>query len=235
MRCFIQVARIQRSHVNLLTTTFDCLSGAAESSAPIREVRDRSLSLLLGLAAPTEPVVRGEARIVLITQYFHSSDETVRAALVDTLARNLADPAIEQVALINEKEYDFSALQNSHKIKQFINGRRLTFSDAFRVANGYFTGYNVVLCNSDIYFDNTLNMLTSASLNGSVLALSKWTSIGADDAISLSLRLDSQDAWVFRSPINQAVVENSDFVLGAPKCDNRLARIVSDGGYRLVS
>ena len=208
------------------------MSRAADTNSAVRSARDRSLALLLDIAARTEPLSRGEDKLVLITQYFHSSDDAVREALIDTLTRNLADPAIDQVALINDKEYDFSALQNSHKIKQFISGRRLTFADAFRVANDYFAGYNAVICNSDIYFDATLNILTSAALNGSVLALSKWTPVGANEGITLNLRLDSQDAWVFRSPINEAVVANSVFNLGAPKCDNRLARVISDGGYR---
>ena len=68
------------------------MSRAADTNSAVRSARDRSLALLLDIAARTEPLSRGEDKLVLIIQYFHSSDDAVREALIDTLTRNLADP-----------------------------------------------------------------------------------------------------------------------------------------------
>jgi hypothetical protein len=171
---------------------------------------------------------------VLLTQYFVSKDSVRDSALIDVLSKNLQDNRISEIALINDVEYDFSVLNGSSKIKQYISGRRLTFQDAFRVANSYYAGRNVIIANSDIVFDETLSRIGGCNLSNSVIALTKW-SLAVDRSISLNLRLDSQDAWIFKAPIKPSVVEKSDFPMGAPKCDNRLARLFYEASYRVLN
>ena len=94
--------------------------------------------------------------------------------------------------------------------------QRLTYGIAFRYAAENLEGRVVVLCNSDIAFDGSLSSLLPSStldLRSHVLALSKWVEEGnpvSDDErvrreyyegrLSLVLRTDSQDAWIFRAP-----------------------------------
>jgi hypothetical protein len=97
-----------------------------------------------------------------------------------------------------------------------------------------------LIANSDIYFDETLGLIgnNAKELNfqETIFALSKWTDWEPrDNFIYLPPRIDSQDAWIFRSPLNQDVVESSSFFLGAPRCDNRLASIFAQSGYRVLS
>lgn len=230
---FIQISRVQQKHIQLLTTTFRCLSESAESQ--FVSTREHGLKQLTNLVS--SPSLSGNDAataspgVVLMTQYFHSSDEKERNSFVEVLTRNLNEDSVAEIALINEQEFDFSTLPNAEKIKQFVIGRRLTFADAFRVANQYYSGRVVVLSNSDIFFDSTLALLRSASLVNSVLAISRWNFLN-EGTINLNLRLDSQDAWAFRAPIAEGVINESVFNLGAPRCDNRLARILSDAGYR---
>lgn len=61
------------------------------------------------------------------------------------LQRNLNNPYIAEVYLLNEKEYDFSGFGNSDKIYQFVTGKRLSFKDAFLFANQYLAGRVVAL------------------------------------------------------------------------------------------
>lgn len=90
-------------------------------------------------------------------------------------------------------------------------------------------------------------------LNSTVLALLKWidnwdsesssssscssssngTSI-SNSGIKMHLRTDSQDAWVFQPPISQYVLQKSDFLLGMPRCDNRIAQVFHEAGYNVV-
>jgi hypothetical protein len=92
------------------------------------------------------------------------------------------------------------------------------------------------LANADIYFDSSLFLLGDLrllDLRKTVLSLSKWTSVGKD--VLLQLRTNSQDAWIFRAPLDFDVVANSDFHLGRSRCDNRLAYVLSACGYDLVN
>lgn len=228
--------------MGILTPTFDCFDNLAETTQSVQAWRDHSSNLIMQ-ATTTNP--RNEAAagdgVVLITQYFHAENEVARDNLVSVLSKNLHHPNIAEVALVNELEYNFAALKSSEKVKQYISGRRLTFADTFRVANDFYPNRTIVVSNSDIFFDSTINVATSSPLSNTIIALSKWNAVSVensengtvmDDKISLSLRADSQDAWVFRTPVPESVIAQSEFYLGAPRCDNRIARIFADAGYR---
>jgi hypothetical protein len=92
--------------------------------------------------------------------------------------------------------------------------------------------------NADIYLDTSVRRLfsmTGAPLlpPNMLLALLKWTEDTAH-VLSIPLRTDSQDIWIFRSPVvssplAQHIVDvATDFPLGAPRCDNRLAFVFSE-------
>ena len=52
--------------------------------------------------------------------------------------------------------------------------------------------------------------------SGTVMALLKWmhhNGVG-DDSLSLSLRTDSQDAWVFQPPLAHEMALKADFFMG---------------------
>jgi hypothetical protein len=151
------------------------------------------------------------------------------------------------------------------KIRQVVIGRRLTFSAAFHYANTELRGRLVALVNADIYFDESLYRVLYAARhhrveasafdtvrlmegtadsksswiphrfpNNTVLALLRWQHDTAG-TISLTLRTDSQDAWLFQSPVPEVLVSASDFPLGVPRCDNRLAFLFHRLGYRILN
>ena len=63
----------------------------------------------------------------------------------------------------------------------------------------------------------------------------KWTSARSDIAqnIGIILRTDTQDAWIFRAPMHNHVLEKADFYLGQPKCDNRMVALLQEANYRV--
>lgn len=208
----------------------------SNDSSDWKPALDGTLSSLMGLVSRDSTLdgTTNDQTFVLITQYFGSEDAARTDAQIQVLRKNLQDERISEISMVNEVEYDFSVLNGSSKIKQYIAGRRLTFQDAFRVANSYYAGRNVIVANSDIVFDDSLYRIAGCDLSNRILALTKW-SYGSDGSISLNLRLDSQDAWVFKSPMGLSVVEKSNFPMGAPKCDNRLARLFYEASYKVLN
>jgi hypothetical protein len=184
------------------------------------------LNANIGLPTPSQGAV-------LITQFFIPKDQNALRNVQDALVQNLANNLISNVLLLNEVEYDFSSLPNYQKITQIVIGRRLLISDAFQAAREMLDGRIVIVANADIYFDDTIRAILSSPKmhdNSTVIALTKW--FPRDEYLSLLLRTDSQDAWIFKSPLPQAVIEQSNFPLGAVKCDNRLANIFESASYR---
>ena len=45
----------------------------------------------------------------------------------------------------------------------------------------------------------------------------------------------SQDVWVVTPPLPAAALAGSDFQLGLPGCDNRVAAVLADAGLRLAN
>lgn len=95
------------------------------------------------------------------------------------------------------------------------------------------------VANADIYFDNTLALLLSdvygntIDFKNQVFALLKWVDRG--DALSIHLRTDSQDSWIFQPPLHSRVIELSNFHLGIAKCDNRVVEIFESSGYHVLN
>ena len=149
---------------------------------------------------------------------------------------------------------------------------RLHFATAIDFANVYLPSDPakgrpiscVAIANSDIYFDQSLDSLTRSwpldhrnTSAPTVLALAKHTILHSDEpaynfnTLGLSLRSDSQDAWIFRSPLLPAVtsassnesvrelantlLQQTTFPLGAPRCDNRIATVLREHGITPIN
>jgi hypothetical protein len=114
---------------------------------------------------------------------------------------------------------------------------RPTFADFFSVAN-QFPGKNILVCNSDIYYDDSLSLIKDCHLDGAMMALTRWTPAG-DGAYSEFQWPDgtwkhtaSADTWIFKSPLP---VFRSDFRLGVGNCDAMLAGEATRAGLRITN
>jgi tetratricopeptide (TPR) repeat protein len=193
-----------------------------------------------------------------------SLDRQISVLLQDTLQTNLNNPLIDEILLINQIEYNFSKLTNSQKLKQFILPRRVRYSDLFRLANEAVSPDDLVIFTScDVVFDSTLSSLkrnsifhrnhkdltnqtnapaspgssshpTSNQTNLLLLALTSWSTISNSNIFTLSIRIDKQDVWILRPPIDSRIISLSDFTMGSRRSDNRLASIFFESGYRYV-
>lgn len=244
-----EVARIQTTVPALLDPALQCLF--ASTNPVVVAEREQAVAAMSYLAQyaqslpppPSPPatyllVAQGgrASGVVLVSQFFIPSSEEMLRDITEALKENLNNPAIETVLLLNEQVFDFSALTNANKIQQIRISTRLSFQTAFNYANQLYPGRVVALVNSDIYFDDSLiKIVDSIDLTSRVFALSKWKYNGSKESgvgnITLNPRSDSQDAWIFRPPMSSIVVEQSNFFLGVPKCDNRLAKLFVDAGY----
>lgn len=236
-KLFDEASRVRNSKKKLLNAAYECATSSRDEVVE-RASKLSSEAISRGAQQSPSPVRdtnTTDQKFVLITQFYLPSDPSLQRSLQEVLRRNLLHEAIEEVYLMCDADYSFDQLPNHHKITKLPQSRRLQFADAFRVMNERLRGRVVILANSDICFDDSLRDL-SRSLPGDprlVLALSKWTPVGGASSLSLSLRSDSQDAWVLSSPVPEQVLQQSGFFLGAPRCDNRLAQVFLDAGYRV--
>ena len=72
-----------------------------------------------------------------------------------------------------------------------------------------------------------------------MLALLRWQKKDKgrreDASITVNMRTDSQDAWVFQAPFKAVgLLEFMDFPLGVPRCDNRMVYLLEAANYTVL-
>jgi hypothetical protein len=83
-----------------------------------------------------------------------------------------------------------------------------------------------IICNSDIFFDETIAHVASIK-DKEVYALLRWEWFNPNH-ITHSDRPDSQDTWIFKGKMENVV---GNFTLGVRGCDNRIAYEFMAAGY----
>jgi hypothetical protein len=154
----------------------------------------------------------------VLTSFYADPEATRHAELVDCLRRNLANTFVDEVHVLLEDGVR-PELDGGMKLRLVELRRRATYADLFAYANERLCGRRVAIANADIYFDDGLARLGAVDLDDTLLCLSRWD-VEQDGSARFFEHGESQDAWIFDSPIRQFPC---DFPLGMPGCDNRLA------------
>tara|TARA_B110000967_G_scaffold209074_1_gene263626 strand:- start:1106 stop:1915 length:810 start_codon:yes stop_codon:yes gene_type:complete len=141
---------------------------------------------------------------------------------------------------LNKKTFSYK----HNSIRYVLTNDRQTFKSMFEQANRHYPNSIVVVANNDIYFDSTLRLLDEFDMTNKFLALLRYD-VQADGSPSKIFkytseekargygtdvaRSDSQDSWLFKTPI--MIPASSDFNFGVPGCDNRIAYLLHNVGY----
>lgn len=175
----------------------------------------------------------------VITQFYIDKNGERQKEIIKTLHLNVHNKSIHKIYLLNERTYTNQELGiESDKIIQIILNHRVSFKDIFQVIeNINIKGY-IVIANSDIFFDKTLDRLKQYDLkNRNVLTLCRYEYSNNKSLKQLKLfdngRPDSQDVWIFHSDnnIKQEHRKIFDFMMGKPGCDNKLIYLFNILGY----
>jgi len=138
-----------------------------------------------------------------------------------------------------QKELDFCFNTNieSGIFNKIINfDDRPTYNDFFNATKVYPNDINI-FANSDIYFNDTINLVREMGVKDAY-ALTRWE-IDNGEIVPFEEKhhynaeakaKHSQDVWVFNG-----VAKNirGNFQIGVPGCDNRIAWEINNAGYRL--
>lgn len=163
--------------------------------------------------------------------------------IIFTLERNLQNPIISDMhifieealdryyATLNEAPFEaikkLDGLLRNPKVTVVKFGRRPLYSDYFEYANKTFPEGRIVgISNSDIEYDETLKLVGDYDLTNVFICLSREFGKGCHRAAV------SQDTWIWKSPLR---IFKSDWTLGLPGGDNRIAYEGKQGGYRVIN
>lgn len=107
---------------------------------------------------------------------------------------------------------------------------RPTFKEVFNVINSVTDRDSInIIVNSDIYLPE--NFVCNPE-PGECYALSRWD-IQPDGSAVHYNNSGSQDTWIFRGAIR--MVEGANFTQGVPGCDNKIAYLLTEAGYKVTN
>lgn len=176
--------------------------------------------------------------MILITSYFKTDNLERQKEIDECLIKNVQNPNIKHIYLLNDKIYNLKFLKKTSKVKQFdiIKSDKLLFSEAIEFINSYCYDECVVLSNSDIYFDKSLKLINPDELKNKVYCLLRHN-IDINGNVDIfrhfgEPRSDSQDCWIFNSPL-KIDINQLNFSFGTLGCDNIFASRLHEHGYNL--
>lgn len=171
----------------------------------------------------------------LITSYYKPQNEQRQTELNNCLINNAKNPNIKTIYLLNSEIYNIDFVEDAYKCKivQFLvndeNKERLHYNFAIQFINYNLVDEKCILSNSDIYFDETLELIETFDFTNNAFALSRH-----DNGVLVSDAVCSQDSWVFKSPLN-VDISNLNFMFGVPVCDNIFSGFMVVHGYKVYN
>ena len=161
----------------------------------------------------------------LITSYFKSKSQQRHKEYLVCLEKNAKNKFIDTIILVLEDENkpthkDLGNLTNEqfNKIVFSYNNARPTFRDCIKIANlEVANSKQVIICNSDIYFDDSIEFITEQLNSNTVLALTRWD-LNSSGEIEFFRNLKSQDSWVFNTALPEDI---GNYYFGHLGCDNK--------------
>jgi len=166
----------------------------------------------------------------LFTTYYNENNRERAEELRTCLIKNLNCEWISKVYVLSEIGIDKFLSQLN--VNVITISRRPTYNDFIRNVNRVSGDNDInIISNSDIYFDETLNIIKDLNIKKNCFALTRWD-ILSDRRARLTEISGSQDCWIFQGKINHV---KGEINLGVPGCDNRIAYEIEQAGYLITN
>jgi hypothetical protein len=98
-------------------------------------------------------------------QFYEDSSAARQQEIEACLFLNIRNPFIRHIHLITEKPFDFRRFGGGDKVVQHVSGKWLSYEYAFMYANKFLEDKVVLLINSDIYMDKSVQQLQHVDLD----------------------------------------------------------------------
>ena len=178
----------------------------------------------------------------LFLQYYIDPNPIRQDEIRTCLHKNIQNPHITHIHLLNERIYKNKEIGcASKKLVQTNMGKRLQYVDILEyIAQHEIRGY-IVIANSDIFFDATLENLLYSDIHVQKKMYAQlryeYNSIDPAQSRIFGPRYDSQDVWIFHTnfAISASQRKMFAFSMGKPGCDNKLVYLFRILGFDVLN
>tara|TARA_R110000824_G_scaffold9415_4_gene42094 strand:+ start:540 stop:1376 length:837 start_codon:yes stop_codon:yes gene_type:complete len=186
-------------------------------------------------------------KFVVLTEYYKSNRNDRDREIVKSIEVNCRIDQTKRVILFMGANTPFPhklketlSKENFKKIKiHYIRPNdRARYGDFFAYANEHLKGERCILCNNDMSFDESLGLLDEFDLSGHLICLTRWD-LMKDNSLKFKLpariRRNSQDAWIFKSPLPIKMIQKGQYYMGRPGCDGMTSYLATISGLKIMN
>lgn len=182
-------------------------------------------------------------KLHLLTTLYPVRSAARLAELRHCLETNLRNPHIEDVTLFVERMEDVDAewllklrAAFDERVKLVPIDHRTTYADYFVYANEHLKDKLVLICNTDIFYDESLRFVNRLAFpmnpTSLLLAITRYnwnpdTKKAEIQGWEVGGNCGSQDTWIFKAPIRKF---DWDITVGVIGCDSFLAQRAQEAG-----
>ena len=167
--------------------------------------------------------------------YYQCGDKERQKEIDLCLGKNAENKLINKLFVVIDDGCECPVTSDNIEIIH-IN-KRLTYKYWIELTQQYCQAGVTILCNSDIYFNETLSVIDEVLFSEkSFISLSRWELLGG----SLSKHPNphwSQDTWAMRvgEQLSPSFMHQLDFPMGVPRCDNKIAYLFATQGWKIFN
>jgi len=168
--------------------------------------------------------------MILLTLLYNETNEQRQQEYKFCFLKNLNNPGIKKIVVFYDTSLDnddntFHQWLKQHPINIVPVDDRITYFEAFNHANQWYKDHTIILANGDIYFDDTLSILTQINLTNTFLSITR-------DDLRGSKGEGSSDVWVFKSPI---LGFGEGLQMGTTFCDQIISFLAIKNGMKVYN
>lgn len=190
-------------------------------------------------------------KIILFVQWYKPNDPETLLNITRCLENNVNNKFLHKICLLLDKhttQKDVPAhLRSNDKIEIHYMNLRLSYKHWILLANEKYSEYIKILSNTDIYFDNTIQILFSQYFNENTMYSITRKDLDLDNNIVQSYDtygdkktptnpLYSQDCWIYRNILNNSLdLNNINYQLGVGNCDRIFKKKLAEAKINLIN
>lgn len=172
--------------------------------------------------------------INLYIQYFKHKNKSRENELKFCTKHNINDKNIDNIYLFLENLNDKEDWMINPKVNIVDYNKRMTFRDFIEFSNKIDNDDIHILCNLDIFFDDTILKLKEHNIYNHLITLTRWNiDVKTKQARHFGVNC-SQDFWSWIGKVDLTKLDLNYFI-GQVGCDNAVCGEFHEAGWKVIN